>query len=113
MFVRPFPGGSGKTQVTSSGGTQPRWSRDGKELFYVENDTLVAVEVTTAPEFSMGAETRLFSSPNLVLPWPVPYYDVSADGQRFVLIEPVGGPKPPVIRVVQNWFEEFRERGGN
>ena len=113
VFVRPFPDRPGKTPVTSSGGTQPRWSRDGKELFYVENDTLMSLEVTTDPVFSMGAETRLFSSPNLVRPWPVPSYDVSADGQRFVLIEPVGGPRPPMIRVVQNWFEEFRGCGEN
>ncbi len=112
VFVRPFPEGS-KTQVTSSGGTQPRWSRDGKELFYVENDTLIAVAATTQPEFSMGSETRLFSSPNLAWQYTPPTYDVSADGQRFVLIEPVGEPRPPVIRVVQNWFEEFRERGEN
>ena len=112
VFVRGFPDGP-RTQVTSSGGTQPRWSRDGKELFYVENDTLITLKVTTAPEFSMGAATRLFSSPNLVRPWPVPSYDVSAGGRRFVLIEPVGDAKPPVIRVAQNWFEEFRERGEN
>ena len=110
VYVRPFPDGPGKEQVSINGGTQARWSRDGKELFYVEDDTLIAVKVATQPEFSMGAAARLFSSPNLVRPWPVPSYDVDLDGKRFVMIERVGDPKPPVIRVVENWFEEFRGR---
>ena len=110
VYVRPFPGGPGKEQVSINGGMQVRWSRDGTELFYVESDTLIVVKVTTRPEFAMGAETRLFSSPNLVRRWPVPNYDVAADGKRFVMIERVGDPKPAVIRVVENWFEEFRNR---
>ena len=83
VYVRPFPEGEGQWQVSAQGGRHsPRWSSDGKELFYVEADTLMAVEVSTSPSFTTGATTRLFRHPNL---WGNEQrYDVSADGQRFV-----------------------------
>ena len=110
--VQPFPEGRGKWQVSTNGGNQPRWSKDGKELFYVEHDTLVAVSVTLKPTFSVGSTTRLFSHPGLISGYPAQQYDLSADGQRFILKETVVGPddQPPSIRVAQNWYEEFRDR---
>ena len=111
VYVRPFPKGEGQWQVSTQGGVQPRWSRDGKELFYAEADTLMAVEVITRPSFTTGATTRLFQHPDLRA--TAEYrYDVSADGQRFVLVETVESEeaKAPSIHVVQNWFTEFRDR---
>ena len=116
VYVRPFPQRGRRSTVSSNGGTQPRWSRDGKELFYVEGSTLVAVSVSSGPTFSVGSARRLFEHPGLPdsrgsLSYPK--YDVSTDGRQFVLHEPVDlgeeAPKPS-IRVVQNWFEEFRDR---
>ena len=116
VYVQPFPQGGRRSTVSSNGGTQPRWSRDGKELFYVEGSTLVAVSVSSGPTFSVGSARRLFEHPGLPdsrgsLSYP--NYDVSADGRQFVLPEQVDlgeeAPKPS-IRVVQNWFEEFRDR---
>ena len=113
--VQPFPEGRGKWQVSIDGGMQPRWGRDGKELFYVQGDTLMTVEVTTAPSFSPGEVTPLFSDANLV-PGNANQvmYDVAADGQRFVLTEAVESEQSnaPSIHVVQNWYEEFRDRQG-
>ena len=111
VYVRPFPGGDGKWQVSGNGGTQPRWSKDGKELFYVERDTLMAVAVATTPSFTSAAVTRLFQDANLLGIYD-PRYDVSADGRRFVLPEPIVGAeeKPPSIHIIQNWYEEFRDR---
>ena len=110
VYVRPFPEGGGRSTVSSNGGQQPRWSDDGKELFYVEGETMLAVSVSTSPEFSAGKVTRLFDHPSLTRSF-YPQYDVSADGQRFLLAAPVEveGAEPS-IRVVQNWFEEFRGR---
>jgi hypothetical protein len=110
--VLPFPDAEGGRRVTvsSNGGGQPRWSEDGKELFYVEGDTLLAVSLTTAPDFSLGAVNRLFSHPTLRQRVPYPQYDVSADGQRFILAEQAGEPPKATIRVVQNWFAEFKDR---
>ena len=112
IYVRPFPEGGGKWQVSINGGTQPRWRRDGKELFYVEEDQLMAVSVSTAQGFSPGTPKLLFRDRWLRSDFPKQMYDVSADGQRFVLREAVEGAsdKPPAIRVVMNWYEEFRDR---
>ena len=111
VYVRPFPEGEGQWQVSTQGGGQPRWSRDGKELFYVEADTLMAVEVSTSPSFTTAATTRLFRHPNLRAA-AEHRYDVSPDGQRFVLVETVESEeaKAPSIHVVENWFAEFRGR---
>ena len=109
VYVQPFPQGGRKVTVSSSGGTQVRWSRDGKELFYVEGSTLVAVPVSMGPGLSLGTATRLFKHPGLEKDNPVaPTFDVSSDRQSFVIAEPLGDSARASIRVVQNWFEEFR-----
>ena len=114
VYVQPFPEGGRRLTVSSNGGRQPRWRRDGKELFYLEGATLVAVSVSTSPSFSVGSATRLFKTIGTRAGrWgPYPQYDVSPDGQRFILAEPVGegATSEPSIRVVQNWFAEFRGR---
>ena len=113
IYVRPFPEGGGRIAVSSNGGTQPRWSRDGKEIFYVEGTTLVAVAVSTRPSFSVGSVTRLFEHRALLTSlWPFARYDVSGDGQRFVLPVPVDEEVEHAvsIHIIQNWYEEFRDR---
>lgn len=111
VYVQPFPEGNGKWQVSTAGGTQPRWSRDGKEIFYVEGDSLVAVPVRTKPGFTAGAPKKLFQSPGFRSSRTyAPQYDVAAGGQRFVTIEAVGEMLTPVIHVVQSWYSEFRNR---
>ena len=109
VYVQPFPQGPGRTQVSSKGGKQPRWSRDGKEIFYVEGDALMAVAVSTTPAFSAGTPTLLFQGKGAFADRGHSY-DVSADGKKFVVVETVPGGRPPAIEVVQNWYEEFRER---
>ena len=77
----------------------------------MDEDTLMAVEVSTSPSFTTGATTRLFQQPDLRA--TAEYrYDVSADGQRFVLVETIESEeaKVPSIHVVENWFAEFRNR---
>ena len=116
VYVRLFPSGDGQWLVSTNGGCQPRWSHDGKELFYVEDDTLMAVEVTTTPVFSPGVTTSLFSDPYLLAGGQgrsQVMYDVSADG-RFVMAAPVESESADEdqvdIQVVENWYEEFRDR---
>ena len=108
IYVRSFPEGGGRSRVSGHGGSQPRWSRDGKELFYVENDTLMAVSVTTGPSFSVGSLKPLLKDSNLQYNSLGHRYDVSRDGRRFVLAESIHSPR--AIRVVQNWYAEFRDR---
>ena len=117
VYVRPFPEGDRVDKVSLNGGDQPRWSRDGRELFYVERTTLMAVSVGASDTFTASSPERLFDHPGLLNPGSnrEPRYDVSADGQRFVLPERVEGRagKPPAIHVVLNWHEEFKDRERN
>ncbi len=107
LIVQAFAESGHQWQVSAGRGEQPRWSRDGKELFYVKGDTLFAVPVSTRPDFSFGIPKRLFSSSALDWGYPNPAYDVSPDGRRFVVIEPVGPVSQPAIWVVENWFAQF------
>ena len=108
VYVQRFPEGGEKRKVSGSGGRQPRWSRDGKELFYIRGSTLMATPVSTAPNFSAGAAKPLFED-SALSSWGWAQYDVSADGERFILAEPVRGGEP-TVQIVQNWFAEFRAR---
>ena len=109
VYVQPFPQGGGKRQVSTNGGHQPRWRGDGKEIFFVEGDALMAVSVTTRPAFSVGSAKRLFDAQGALV-GRGHRYDVSSDGQRFVMVETLEEPPAPLIRVVENWYEEFRGR---
>ncbi len=77
----------------------------------MEDDTLIAVAVKTTPSFSVGSSTRLFKDASLKWNWPGHRYDVSSDGRQFVLVEQPE-TNTLVVRVVQNWFAEFRDRQG-
>jgi Tol biopolymer transport system component len=116
VYITSFPGREARRVVSTGGGTQPRWSRDGKELFYVTSERdLMAVPVSLSPELSVGRAKRLFRLP--ALPGTQWQYDVHPDGRRFLLVEPSNAGdlerKPLAIHVVENWFEEFRGREKN
>ena len=115
IYVRPFPNGAGKWQVSVNGGRYPRWSRVENELYYLEPGiiTLMAIPVSTEQGFTLGQPQVLFEDRSLTIGGPGPRYDVSANGQRFVTIAPVEDNEesaPPAIRVVENWYEEFLDR---
>jgi len=109
VYVQPFPAGGDRTAISTEGGTGPLWSRDGRELFYVApGNTLVAVEVSTRGEFAVGGSKRLFQHPGMVDTFWY-NYDVSLDGRRFLVAEPVAADGKPLpltnssIRFVLNW----------
>ena len=104
VYVWSFPGAGRKWTVSTSGGGQPRWSRDGKELFYLKGRELVAASVSTNPSFSVDSVAPL---PGVESSGS---YDISPDGRRILSFEPVGEAPEQLIRVVQNWFAEFRDR---
>ena len=109
VYVQSFPDGAGKWLVSTNGGSQPRWSRDGKELFFVEGETLISVSISLRPTFSRARRTPLFSIPELADLGEAQRYDVSADGKRFLTLDTKDRERSE-IRVVENWFEEFRGR---
>jgi Tol biopolymer transport system component len=112
IYVRPFPAGTGQWQASFSGGTQPRWRSDGRELYYVASGALMAVPVLYEPGLRLGRPQKLFESSDLLPPAGMPLYDVSADGQRFLTIAALEGDAtaPPVIRIVENWLEDLPDR---
>jgi serine/threonine-protein kinase len=101
IFVVPAAGGEGKWQITNDGGSQPRWSRSGKEIFYLKGENLMAVPVQTQPRFEPGVAVKLFSKPDLQ------YYDVEADGEHFVLAESPDPTTGTTLGVVVNWFSRL------
>jgi Tol biopolymer transport system component/DNA-binding winged helix-turn-helix (wHTH) protein len=109
LYVRPFPQGERQWVVSRNGAIQPRWSRDGRKLFYVEEGTLMEVPVRTAAEFSAGAPVPLFADTGFSRSWE-PNYDVSLDGEHFLVPGRSEPGKDLWIHVVQNWISEFRDK---
>ena len=111
VYIRSFPDGRDQRRVSANGGEFPRWRKDGQELFYVEGTTLMVVPISVGPSLTIGRPVPLSSSASLA--WtvaPERKYDVTSDGQRFVLVEPLAPDTKAEIHVIQNWYEEFRDR---
>jgi serine/threonine-protein kinase len=111
IYVQPYPGPGGKYQISTEGGTEPVWNPKGKELFYRSGNKMMVVDITIQPGFSVGKPKMLFQGPYVSTPFTMPYYDVSRDGQRFLMLKPSEQtPSLNQIVVVQNWFEELKRR---
>ncbi len=111
IYVQPYPGPGGKWQISTDGGTEPAWSRDGRELFYRSGTKMMAVEITVQPGFSAGKPRLLFEGQYLSSQFPLTgvAYDVSPDGQRFLMVKQ-GEQVITPINVVENWVEELTRR---
>ncbi len=115
VYVQPFPKlEDGKWQVSSDGGRQPRWGPDGREIFYHNTDAMMVVSVEDEPGFLAGRPEVLFSGEYLFSgPVRSPAYDISPDGQRFLMQKKVAGENDEIdeqtmLIVVENWFEELK-----
>ena len=100
IYVQAIPASGAKYQISTSGGTQPTWRRDGKELFYLSTDQkLMAVSIMLGASVEVGTPQELFANSG------VTGYAPSADGQRFLVNVPAGGDAAaaPPITVVLNW----------
>jgi len=112
IYVQPYPGHGGKWQISTEGGTEPVWNRNGRELFYRSGNKMMAVDIATQPGFAAGKPRMLFEGPYVPTPVTFPNYDVSPDGQRFLMLKPTetGEGGPVQINVVLNWFEELKQK---
>jgi len=114
VYVQPYPGPGGKWQISTDGGTEPLWNRNGRELFYRSGSKMMAVETTTQPSFAAGKPRVLFEGQYLasVFPSSGGAYDVSADGQRFLMVKETEAASRSTaqIHVVLNWVEELKRR---
>jgi serine/threonine-protein kinase len=112
IYVQPYPGPGGKWQISTDGGTEPVWNPNGRELFFRNSDKMWAVDITTQPSFAAGKPRLLFQGPYLPSPATSSNYDVSLDGQRFLMVKPNEQEQtaPTQINVVLNWFEELKQK---
>ncbi|HXV61680.1 MAG TPA: protein kinase [Vicinamibacteria bacterium] len=110
IYVQPYPGPGRRTVVSTEGGFDPVWSRDGQELFYRNGNRMMAAKIATAPRFTASMPQTLFEGAFLT---DIPAsgsrtYDVSPDGQRFLMVE--GGEERSEVHIVLNWLEELEAR---
>jgi dipeptidyl aminopeptidase/acylaminoacyl peptidase len=119
VFVQPYPGPGPQHQISINGGTQPRWARNGRELFFTIRDsaastdfnTIMVVDVETSLVFKAGIPRPLRAAVRLTVPGHG--YDVRADGQRFLTVrdtKTASASPPSELIVVLNWVEELKRR---
>ncbi len=110
VYVRPFPGPGPRHSVSIGGGVEGKWSKDGREIFYRSGTRILAVEVSTSPTFSSGPPRELFDASGYDFSQFI-NWDVGPDG-RFVMVKS-DPSRLRQVQIVQNWFEELRQRMGN
>jgi serine/threonine-protein kinase len=115
IYVRPFPAtDGGRWQVSSGGGAEPRWSPDGREIFFLEpGASMMVAEVVTTPSFAVGESHRLFSTAGVIDLGFHQSYDVTADGRAFLMVFPRHSgarDRAPTVVQAENWFADVRSR---
>jgi len=111
VYVRPVPGPGQKWTISADGGSEPVWTRNGRQLFYRRGNAVFAVEVQTAPTFSAGRPRQLFEKSYETSLGFFPNYDATADGARLLMVKEADSlPNPVQINVVLNWLDELTRR---
>jgi serine/threonine protein kinase/Tol biopolymer transport system component len=110
VYIQSFPNLGGKWPVSTEGGEQPFWSPNGRELFYHNGEAMMAVTIEAKPSLTPGKSTKMFEGPYVF--GRSRNYDVSPDGQRFLMIkegeEKAGTSARTELILVENWFEELK-----
>jgi Tol biopolymer transport system component/predicted Ser/Thr protein kinase len=105
IYVRAYPGPGEKVQISSAGGTTPRWARGGREILYRQGDKVMAVDLELGPSLVARKPELLFEGPYLES------FDVTRDGERLLMIK--RGDRETTraeVNIVQGWFDELRRR---
>jgi serine/threonine-protein kinase len=111
IYVRPFPGPGEKIPISTEGGNEPVWPRNGRQLFYRQGDSMMAVDIELKPPFSVGKPRKLFEKPyeRSVALWPD--FDASPDGQRLLMVRREAQTPPAThINVVLNWLDDLKQK---
>jgi hypothetical protein len=110
VYLQPYPGPGEEWTISTEGGSEPVWARSTGQLFYRQGEGMFVVDIAKAGAFAVG-KPRLVFNADYVRSSPGLYanYDVTPDGQRFLMIK--SGNRTAVttqINVVLNWFDELR-----
>jgi serine/threonine-protein kinase len=110
VWVRPLAGQVGKWQISTEGGSEPLWSKDGKQLFYRQADQAWVVDIQTDAGFSATKPRLLFKKAGYTLGTGNRDWDLWPDGQGFLMVKLDDRKPEPVTEMilVQNWFEELK-----
>jgi Tol biopolymer transport system component len=108
VYVQPFPDRSEKWQVSTRGGSEPQWSGDGHEIFYLSSEReMMAVSVRTGSTFEPNVPQVLFPTQIVQIETPRRHYAVTRDGQTFILCTRTSSLSLPSTTVVVNWNAEM------
>jgi serine/threonine-protein kinase len=110
VYVQPYPGPGQKWLISTDGGTDPVWAPGGRELFYRLGNHIMAVPIQQTPVFAAGTPKPLFDG-TFEFSDLNRNFDVSPDGQRFLMIRSDTAEAPSELRFVLNWAEQLRESG--
>ena len=108
IYIQPFPGLDERVKASVGGGIEPVWGSDGKTLYFRSGRNMMSVNVQIEPRLAVDRPTMLFAGDYLKGSGRVAGYDVSADGQRFVMIRERTGSTQDEVIIVLNWFEELK-----
>jgi len=109
VYVQAYPVAGARSQISTDGGWEPVWNRNGRELFYRSEDgqRMMAVSIATTPRFSPGTPMKFFEGQFMPQNSAMANYDVSPDGQRFLMVAE-RNETPRQINVALNWIEELK-----
>jgi len=109
IYMQPFPGPGERKRISTGGGVQPKWRRDGRELFYLTPDgALTAVDLKIAETIELGTPRRLFQT-RVNASTFIDQYAVTADGQKFLILTPLAGAAESPITVIVNWVAGLKK----
>jgi len=115
VYVRPFPNTTdGRWQISTAGGHQPRWSPNGRALYYLDPTArLIAVAVATGAQFAIGESKPLFDVSGFTIDAFHQGYDVTPDGRHFLFLAPrrlSDASRAPILVRVDRWFNDIRAK---
>ena len=110
VYVRPFPEtSSAKWQVSTAGGSEPSWTRNGRTLFYINGRSeMVAADIPAGPTFSLGKQRSLFSVSQFTRTGPIPSYSLAPDDKRFLMVREGETTQQSELIVAENWLQTLR-----
>ena len=108
VYVQPFPELNGKWQISTDGANEPRWSPDGRALYFRSGNRMMVVSISTRPSFAAGIPKVLFDNYRVLSVDSDITYDITPDGHNFVTVTPQTQNNPDRITVMLNWLEGMK-----